>query len=230
MSWDVAVQGIGQDYVTLFIGIPALLLGLYLTLKGSVKGKIFFAGVIFYIFVNYLFYTIMGMYNELFIIYFSLMGLTFFALAIVLFSFDLSKLPKNFTEKVPNKLTGIFLIVNTIMIALLWLQVIIPPLVDGTIIPEQVQHYTTLIVQGMDLGLLLPLAFVSGLFFIKKKTLGFLLAPIYIVFLSFQMTALLGKIIAMSMIGVSAGPALIVIPTLLIVLITSSVLTLKTVK
>jgi hypothetical protein len=44
------------------------------------------------------------------------------------------------------------------------------------------------------------------------------------------MTALLGKIIAMSMIGVSAGPALIVIPTLLIVLITSSVLTLKTVK
>jgi hypothetical protein len=172
----------------------------------------------------------MGMYNELFIVYFSLMGLTFFALATVLFSFDLSKLPKNFTEKVPKKLTGVFLIINTIMIALLWLQVIIPPLVEGTIIPEQVQHYTTLIVQGMDLWLLLPLAFVSGIFFIKKKTLGFLLAPVYIVFLSFQMTALLGKIIAMSLIGVSAGPALIIIPTLLIISITSATLTLKSVK
>jgi len=230
MSWDVAVQGIGQDYVTLFIGIPALLLGLFSTLKGSLKGKIFLSGVIFYLFINYLFYTIMAMYNELFIVYFSLMGLTFFALATLLFSFDLKSLPRKFTHKVPNKLTGIFLIVNTIMIAMLWFQVIIPPLVDGSIIPEQVQHYTTLIVQGMDLGLLLPLAFVSGIFFIQKKTLGFLLAPIYVVFLSFQMTALLGKIIAMSIVGVSAGPALIVIPTLLIVSITSSVLTLKSVK
>jgi len=230
MSSDVAVQGIGQDYVTLFIGIPALIISLLISIKGSIKGKYILSGVLFYLFINYLFYTIMAMYNELFLIYVSLMGLTFFALATVLFSFDIPKLPDKFKHKVPNKLTGIFLIINTLMIAMLWFQVVIPPLVDGTIIPEQVQHYTTLIVQGMDLGLLLPLAFVSGIFFIKKKTIGYLMGPVYIVFLSFQMTALLGKIIAMSLVGVSAGPALIVIPSLLLISIVSATLTIKSIK
>jgi hypothetical protein len=56
---------------------------------------------------------------------------------------------------------------------------------------------------------------------------GELLAPIYAVFLSLQMLALLAKIAWMSMIGVSAGPALLVIPLLLVGAIVAAVLALR---
>jgi len=216
MSADVAVQGIGQDYVTFFLGIPLLIFGLFKALKGSLRWRLFLAGVFGYFFVNYWFYTAMGMYNELFLVYVSLMGLTFFGLSIVLLGVDLNHIKEKFSAKTPFKLAGIFLIVKASMIALLWLQVVVPPLLDGTIIPKEVQHYTTLIVQGFDLGLLLPLCIVTAVLFLKRRPLGFLLTPVYLVFLSLLMTALLAKLIAMSIVGVPGGPALVIIPVIML--------------
>src|SRR6056297_3908218 len=110
MSADVAVQGIGQDYVTFFIGLPLLIFGLLKALKGSLRWRLFLAGVLGYFFVNYWFYTAMGMYNALFLIYVSLMGLTFFGLSTVLFGVDLNHIKEKFSAKTPFKLAGIFLI------------------------------------------------------------------------------------------------------------------------
>jgi len=230
MSADVAVQGIGQDYVTFFLGIPLLIFGLFKALKGSLRWRLFLAGILAYFFVNYWFYTAMGMYNELFLVYVSLMALTFFGLSTVLFGVYLNRIKDKFSPKTPFKLSGIFLIVNASMIALLWLQVVVPPLLDGTIIPKEVQHFTTLIVQGFDLGLLLPLCIVTAVLFLKRKPLGFLLAPVYLVFLSLLMTALLAKLIAMSMVGVSGGPALVIIPAIMLVSYFCAYKTLRAVK
>jgi len=230
MSADVAVQGIAQDYLTLFAGLPLLFIGLYYTLKGSLKGRLFLVGILSYLFVNYLFYSIMAMYNFLFPVYISLMGLTFFALSTTLLSFDIQTLHRYFSKKAPIRLTGGFLIVNSLLIGLLWLQTVLTPLMDGRIIPPEVEHYTTLIVQGMDLGLLLPLSFVSGLFFLLKRKIGYLMAPVYIVFLSVQMAALVSKIIGMKMAGVAVGPSIVIIPTILVIAICCAFLTLKSVK
>jgi hypothetical protein len=154
----------------------------------------------------------MGMYNVLFILYTALLGLSFFGLGLSVYSFDLKGLTELVSKKTPNKLVGGFLIFNSIVIAILWLGVIIPPLIDGTIYPVELQHYTTLIVQGFDLGLLLPLSFVTGLLLYRNRALGFLFGPIYIVFLSILMTALSAKIIAMNINGVNVIPAVFIIP------------------
>ncbi len=215
MSADVAVQGIAQDYVTLFMGIPLLITGLYLSRKNSLRWRLFLAGTCGYFLVTFLFYTVMAMYNELFLFYITLMGLSFFALSTILLGIDLNKIKRGFSSKTPVKFVGIFLIIQVAMIAMMWLQVIIPPILDGTIYPAALEHYTTLIVQGMDLGLLLPLCVVSAVLFLKKRNLGYMLAPVYLVFLSILMTALLAKIIGMTITGVEAGPALIIIPAMM---------------
>src|SRR5215218_8233304 len=74
MSAEVAPQGIAQDYVTLFVGIPLLLVSLWLVRRGSERGRYLLAGILGYFLVTYLFYTVMGMYNKLFLIYVLLMG------------------------------------------------------------------------------------------------------------------------------------------------------------
>ncbi|MDX1639898.1 MAG: hypothetical protein R3281_18200 [Balneolaceae bacterium] len=212
MSADVAPQGIAQDYVTLFAGVPLLLFSLVRARRGSLRGRYLLAGTLGYFLVTYLFYLVMGMYNVLFLVYVLLLSASFFSFSLTLFSFDIQSLPPQFREAVPVKSTGGFLVFSSIAIGLMWLGVVVPPLLDGTIIPGQVEHYTTLIVQGLDLALLLPLAFLSGFLFIRKRPFGYLLAPVYLVFLSIMMTALTAKVIAMARLGQEVMPAIVVIP------------------
>jgi len=230
MSADVAIQGIAQDYVTLCIGIPLLLISLRVYRKHSRKHHFVLAGTLGYFWVTFLFYTAMGMYNIMFLGYVALLGLSFFALLNSLFSFNMSQINQYFSNKAPTKWVGGFLIVNSISIALLWLSIVIPPLIDGSIYPAALQHYTTLIVQGFDLGFLLPLAFVAGVFLIKRKPLGYLSGTTYIVFLSILMTALTAKIIAMAMNAVNVIPAIFIIPTFNFIAILCAYLMIKNIR
>lgn len=230
MSADVAVQGIAQDVVTLFLGVPLLLVALLGYRKESIKSRFLLTGVTGYFFVTYLFYTAMGMYNELFLVYVTLLGLTFFALYNLLASFDSEKVLTYFPIKTPVKFVGGFLIFNSVVITLMWLGHIIPPLLDGTIYPAELHHYTTMIVQGFDLGLLLPVSFVAGLLLIKRKPVGIIAGVPYIIFLSILMTALTAKIVAMGITGVEVFPAVVIIPLFNLITIYCTVLMLKNIS
>jgi hypothetical protein len=213
MSAEVAPQGIAQDYVTLLLGIPLLLLSLRMAQRGSLRGRFLLAGTLGYFLVTYLFYTVMAQYNAFFLLYVSLLACSFFAFWGVLRSIDVPSLPGLFHPHTPTRLSGGFLIGVAASIALLWLSIVVPPLLQGSIIPLQTEHYTTLVVQGLDLGLLLPLAIVSGLLFWQKNPLGYLLGPLYLVFLSLLMLALTAKVVAMALLGYSVIPVIFIIPS-----------------
>jgi hypothetical protein len=230
MSSEVAIQGIAQDYVTLIIGIPLILLSLHFSLKGSVKWRFILLGTLGYFFVTYLFYMVMAMYNQLFLLYSALMGASFFGLIIGSLAFKSETLSGYSLQAKQGNVGAYFLIINSIVIALLWLSIVVPPLAEGTIYPKALEHYTTLIVQGIDLGLLLPLSFVSGYLFLKKNFFGFLMAPSYLVFLSLLMTALNAKIIYLGIMGYNVFPAVFIIPILAIASIFCAYLLLKPIK
>lgn len=230
MSAEVAPQGIAQDYVTLFIAIPLLIFSFFKWRKGALVGKYLFAGTLGYFLVTYLFYTVMGMYNKMFLAYVILMGASFYSFLLALLSFEVKGLSNRFKSSTPVKITGGFLLFSSVTIALLWLSIVVPPLLDGTIIPRQAEHYTTLIVQGLDLGILLPAGFISGVLLIRKKESGYLFAPVYFIFLSLLMTALTGKIIAMKILGYNVIPAIFIIPTFNMAAIFCTVTLLKHLK
>ena len=167
------------------------------------------------------------MYNQLFLIYAFLLGTTFFAFLLTVLEFNAEKIKEQFKSEKLMRNAGIFLIINGSLVTLLWLSIVLPPLLDGTIIPLQVQHYTTLIVQGFDLGLLLPIAFVVGYLAVKKNNYGFLFTPIYMVFLSLLMTALVSKIIFMAEAGQNVIPAIFIMPTIALIALIFSVLLLR---
>lgn len=170
MSAEVAPQGIAQDVVTTIFGIPLLLIALYLSRKGSLRGRILLTGVLGYFLVTYLFYLVMGMYNQYFLVYTALFSASFFAFSLNILGLNSENLGSCFNKKTPVRFVGGFLVFNAISIALLWLGIVVPPLLKGTI-PLEVEHYTTLTVQGLDLSILLPLAFLTGVLLIKRKPL-----------------------------------------------------------
>lgn len=230
MSADVAVQGIAQDYVTLILAVPLLILSLYLARKNSVRGRFLLAGVSGYFFVTYLIYTLIAMYNAMFPAYLILLGSSFFTLFLAISSFDFSSIKNHFDNKTPIKLAGGFLVFNAAAVSLMWLGVIVPPILDGSVIPVAAEHYTTLVVQGLDLALLLPAAFVSAVMFLKKKSAGYIYSTVYLIFLSILMTALTAKIIAMGLSGVNIIPAVFIIPFINVVSVIFASLLLTNIK
>lgn len=222
MSADVAIQGIAQDYVTLFIAIPLLVVALIMVQKGTLKARLFLAGVLNYFFLTYLFYMNMAMYNAFFMVYILLTSASFFAFVLTLLGIDIEHLPLQFNARTPLKPIGVFLMFLSASIALLWLQIIIAPLIDGTIIPPSVEHYTSLTVQGFDLSIFLPVAFLSGYLLVKKNAYGYLMASVTSVLLSILMSALVAKIIAMAVVGVNVVPAVFIIPVFMMLAIVSA--------
>jgi hypothetical protein len=221
----VAVQGLAQDVVTLAVGIPFLFAALVWARRGARAGHLALTGAVAYLLVQYFMYLAMATYNELFLLWVALVLLSSQAL----FRLLLAVPPTAFAVDVSvrqRRYVGGFLLLNGGLIALLWLQVIVPPLLDGSLYPAGLDHFTTMIVQGFDLALFLPLSLIVGFDYIKRRSPADLLAPVYMVFVSLQMLALLAKIVWMRAIGVSAGPALIIIPVLLVGAVVGAVLAL----
>lgn len=229
MSAELAVQGIAQDVVTLVFGVPALLISFFYFRRNSFRAKILLTGVLGYFLVTYLFYLTMAMYNNLFLVYIVLLACSFFAFLVLALSYKMDEMKSVFNEKFPRKSLGWFLIISSILTATLWFGVVVPPLMQN-VYPPQVEHYTTLIVQGLDLSILLPAAFISGLLLLKQNRFGYLLAPIYSVFLSFLMTALSAKIIAMGFQGVNVIPVVFIIPAINLTAVFLMVITMKSLK
>lgn len=227
MSADVAIQGIAQDYITLFIAIPLLIFALFWTKTNTLKSKLFLAGILNYFLLTYLFYLNMAMYNKLFLVYIVLLSTSFFAFILTVLNIDISSISQHFSPKTPIKFIGFFLIVLSSIIGLLWLSVIIPPLTDGSIVPKSVEHYTTLTVQGFDLSIFLPITFISGLLLIKKKPFGYLMSCITLILLSLLMTALVAKIIAMAIANVNVIPVIFIIPLFMIFAVINTVILYK---
>lgn len=217
MPADVAIQGIAQDYVTLILAIPLLLVSFWKARKGSMQATYVLAGTSGYFFVTYLFYLTMASYSVLFLVHAALLSMSFFTLFLTISNLLYIRDKSLFPSKKQMKWAGGFLLLNSIMVAILWLGVILPPLLDGSIYPPELFHLTTLIVQGLDLGLLLPIGIVIGILTWKGQTSVYPFLVVYLVFLTQLMVALSSKIFFMGLHGQSIIPVVFIIPTICII-------------
>ncbi|MGM0557885.1 MAG: hypothetical protein ACQEVA_15980 [Myxococcota bacterium] len=230
MSAQLAPQGIAQDVVTLTVGVPLLLVALFWARRGSLRGRLMLTGTLGYFMVTYVFYLVMATYNRLFLLYVVLAGAAFYAFTLAMMSFDVERVAEALEGHAPRRFVGIFLIVNALAISAMWLGIVVPPTINGTIPPE-VEHYTTLIVQGLDLSILLPASLLAGILLIRRRAFGYLLATVYIVFLALLMTALVGKIVGQHITGVEVGlPPFIVIPAITLTAILGAAWMLRSVR
>lgn len=199
-SVTMAAQAKAQDIVTIFLGIPLLIISLSLTKRGLLKGRLLLAGTLGYFLYTYASYSFLAMYNPMFLIYVILLSTSFFAFTLTMMSFDLKRLCSRFQPKTPIKFIGYFLIFLAIIIALMWLGRIVNPLRAG-IVPAELGHYTTLVIQALDFAFVVPAAMLAGLLVLRKKPFGYLLASVVIIKGITMLTAISAMIIGM----ISAG-------------------------
>ena len=179
-SVSVAAQGIASDWVIMLVGVPGLILSFLAYRKEKIKGQLIFIGILSFFFYTYMSYVFLWFYNELFLVYVALMSMSAFAIAGVFATMDLNYFKKSINRKKTIIGYAIIQIVVAAGIGLMWLGTIVPNLIAGTQ-PHILEHYTTLVIQAMDLGIVIPIAFYSSFKLLKKETIGYLLSPIILI-------------------------------------------------
>lgn len=177
---SIAAQAIAQDVVTLFVGIPLLLVSMMFFKKGSLTGKLLLSGTLAYFLYTYASFAFGAAYSILFLVYVSLFSLSLFAFIITLTEIDIPALPEHFSPGLPHRAISVFLFLVGSFLLFAWLGRIIPGLLTNQP-PIGLESYTTLIIQALDLGLVMPTAFLSGILLWKKSAWGYLLSSVVLI-------------------------------------------------
>lgn len=219
-SISVAVQGIASDYVTLCLMVPSTLFALFAMIRKSLRGTLVLAGLLGYFLYTYTSYTFLWMYNPLFIVYVLQMSLSFFAFVLILIDVDVHRLRAAILPKYPRLPLVVFLVVLSLLVAVMWLSRIVPSIASNSV-PVGLEHYNTLVIQALDLAFVIPASFIAAWLLIKDQAWGYLLACVLI----FKYLALLMSISAMVIlmmvndVGANLFEALIFISFTLVALI-----------
>jgi hypothetical protein len=203
-SVSMASQAIAQDYVTLFLGIPLLLISLFLSRRGLLKGRLLLTGTLGYFLYTYTSYSFLSMYNSMFLIYVGIMSASFFAFILAIMSFDLQHFHLYFDKKLPVKFIGGFLLFVSFIFGMMWLGRIVHPLLKAAP-PVGIEHYTTLVIQALDLGFVVPTGIFAGILFLKRKPFGYLLGSVLIIKFITLLTALTAMVIRQMYAGIQVS-------------------------
>ena len=177
--WDTvssAAQMQANDLVALVLGLPLLAFSFWLFLRGSLRGRIMLAGTLSFILYTYITMSFGANYNALFLVYVALFSLSLFAFVLVMMSFDLNTLADHFSEKLPRGwIAGVLFFAGSFL-SLAWLGLIAATFSPGAVPP--LENTTSMFIQAMDLGVIVPVCLLSGILLLQKKPWGYLLASV----------------------------------------------------
>jgi hypothetical protein len=218
-SLSAAAQAIAQDWVTLILGIPLLAAALGWEHRaarrnssagstsgaGVLRARFLLTGTLGYFLYTYMSYAFLLWFNPLFLVYVALFSLSLFAFILAFAgTAGFREIETCFSSRFPRKSIAGFTLFLAFFLFMAWMGRIAPALLNGTA-PVGIEHYTTLVIQVMDLGIIVPAALLSGILLLQRKALGYLLAPVVLVKGFTMSAALVAMIIGMLAAGVEVA-------------------------
>ncbi len=150
----------GQRPGVLVLGLPLLAISFWLTLRGSLRGRLLLTGTLGFILYTYITMCFGAAYNKLFLVYVALFSVSLFAFILSMMSFDLKTLPLHFSEKLPRRAIAALLFFAAAFLTLAWLGRIAPTVLQNQI--PFLENVTSMFIQAMDLGIIVPMCVLAG--------------------------------------------------------------------
>jgi hypothetical protein len=176
---DLVAQAVAQDVVTLVAGIPLLVAGLVLYRRNSLRGKLLLAGTLAYFLYTYTSLSIGASFNALFLVYVAIFSLSLYAFIMAMLAVELPTLPAAFGDRLPRKTIAVFLFLSAAFLIVAWLGRIVPALLNGTT-PAGLSTSTTMFIQVLDLGVVVPMMILAAVLLLQRKPFGYLLTSVAI--------------------------------------------------
>jgi len=177
--WDTvssAAQMQANDLVALALGLPLLAVSAWMAFRGSLRGRLLLAGTLGFILYTYITMCFGAHYNALFLVYVALFSLSLFAFVLVMMTFDLDSLPARFSENLPRGWIAGLLFFAAAFLSLAWLGRIAATFSSDS--APMLENTTSMFIQAMDLGIIVPVCVLSGILLLRRKPWGYLLASV----------------------------------------------------
>lgn len=158
--------------------VPLLAASAYYASKGSLRGRLIWTGMVFYFLYTYSMMAFMTAYNQLFLAYVAIYSLSLYTLGASLVTLDVRAVKASFPAA-PVKAAEAFMFAISAVLLLMWLGTIVPPPAGQS--PALLETYTTLVIQAMDLGILVPLGAITGVLLLRRNAWGYALASIVLI-------------------------------------------------
>ena len=198
-------QEIGQDIVTLLVGIPLLVYAMLRTREDAMRGKLLLTGGLAYFLYTYASMSFLTAFNAFFLVYVALFSLSLFAFILALMALDPAEVAAHIGERFPRRAITIYFLVVAGFLALAWLGLVVPPMLTGTA-PAGLESAITMVIQVLDLGVIVPTAILTALLLRNGNAWGYTLSLVVLLKILTMGTALISMITVQLLSGVAIDP------------------------
>lgn len=181
LNWRA--QSVGQDMIDLFLIVPCLLITSVLAYRNKTTATLIWGGVVLYLTYTFVLYCFDVHFNKLFIVYCIGLGLSFYSFIYFLFTQCKERIRETFGNKPVARFIGTYFIIMAVLFYFLWLSEIVPA-ISQNVVPESISEtgLFTNGVQVIDLSVILPAIFITGIFLLRRISFGLILAPVILTF------------------------------------------------
>ncbi len=180
-TWQI--QSWGQDFLNLVLIVPVLIVSSLLASRQKPAGLALWGGVNIYLLYTFVIYSFDIQFNSLFLMYCLCMGLSFFSVMYFLYLIASKQVVAEIKNPGLLRMAAIFFCFISLGFYGLWLSDVLPALNLGTV-PASLTEVglPTNPVHVLDLSVLLPCLFITGVMLWQKKPLSLILAPAFLFF------------------------------------------------
>lgn len=200
-----SAQEVGQDIVTLLIGLPLLIAGILLARKGSLRGRLLLVGMLGYFLYTYASMCFLTAFNQLFLVYVALFSLALYGFILALSGLDPDEIKRRVTDRFPRRTIATYFFTVAAFLALAWLKLVVPPMLRGTP-PAGLESAITMVIQALDLGVIVPAAALTAVLLLQRRPWGYALSSVVLLKILTMGTALISMIVMQIKAGVAIDP------------------------
>lgn len=164
----------GTDAIVLLVGIPLLVLSLYMMMKDERKGSVLMAGALTYFLYVYATFSLSIAFNRLFIVYVALFALSLYGLLICVFRIKDMNDTSPLVKTNAGRWIGYLMILLGSFTGLAWGVEPLMALLTGD--SPDLGIYPTLFTHAFDMAIIVPISIISGIWISRGKMDGYLVA------------------------------------------------------
>lgn len=195
----------GNDMVNLVVGIPIMVIALWMTARGSTRGHLLWLAMITYVMYGYAYYVFGPTFNSLFLLHVAIFSLSMVALGFGLGAFDPTNLRPRWESSVLPRAVAIFLILIVATLIGNYAYETIRYSTGGEL-PTDVlpfEEWRVHLGYALDLSIIAPASIIAAVLLWKNSTWGYTVAAILLIFLAVFQLNFLGSALFMDAAGIA---------------------------
>jgi hypothetical protein len=203
VAW-IRATWFGNDWVTLVVAVPALLLGVSLARRGSVRGTLLWLGMLGYAAYNYAFYLFGAAMNAFFPLYVAPLLLAAITLVVMLSHLDVAAVAAAFRPNTPVRTVGGYLVFVATGLGIVWLLQWALYVFAGRATPVEPEAFK--LVMSLDMSIMVPALAIGGILLWRRSAWGFVGAAIAGLQATFYLLVLTVNSAIAVVLGLTASP------------------------